>query len=496
MLRRRLRHVEVVSVVATLLVVATPLDRIGVAFGRRLLPVTLVVAAGAASAWLLELLTGRRKPLVPREVWLASFVGFLLLAALSIVLSPFPVKVVLKGVIQIAGVSIMLLAVVGFARELGQNPALFVRSVRFCTIWLGLVASIGVLQFLPGTLWGPEWSPDFSFLNGLAGETVWWQSPNLGPLFRAHAFASEPQHFGTILEVGSGISLIRLGLLGRTYKQAITRTVPWWAAAFITTGMVVSFSITVYATVVGVVVSLWLCGRSFSRKVFARVATVLMLTLPSLYVIIATGGTDFLGRLESVFVIGSGGFSEGTLANVGGAENSSYVSALVLASNFVVTKSNVATYPVLGVGIGGHPVAYENSFPKLSIDDSASWQNSNDASSLLLRLLSEVGLLGTSAFVLGWLCVILRSRTELLVSTRAAEAFRPPIEVMALGIGMTASSIGVGLAYFARDGMYYDLPFWMSLAFTACIPRVLWEAAQARARNISAGRARQQTVAE
>jgi len=96
--------------------------------------------------------------------------------------------------------------------------------------------------------------------------------------------------------------------------------------------------------------------------------------------------------------------------------------------------------------------------------------NKEDAASLLIRLLSEVGILGTIAFIAGWILAVTRSRRSILASLSAGTA---PNVLSSLAIGVTASMIGVGVACLARAPQYYAPWFWLPMALTASVPEML-----------------------
>ncbi len=63
------------------------------------------------------------------------------------------------------GVSIMLLACVALANEVGRRPVLFAGYIRLCTIVLATISLIGVVQFVCANAAGRPEMLSFSFLN-------------------------------------------------------------------------------------------------------------------------------------------------------------------------------------------------------------------------------------------------------------------------------------------------------------------------------------------
>jgi len=74
-------------------------------------------------------------------------------------------------------------------------------------------------------------------------------------------------------------------------------------------------------------------------------------------------------------------------------------SSFILYNNYVVTKENFKSNFVFGTGIGSHPVAFEKYSLAKHIKVYGFSHNSADANSMLLRLISETGLFGTSIFL-------------------------------------------------------------------------------------------------
>jgi hypothetical protein len=96
--------------------------------------------------------------------------------------------------------------------------------------------------------------------------------------------------------------------------------------------------------------------------------------------------------------------------------------------------------------------------------------NKEDAASLLIRLLSESGILGTVAFITGWILAVTRARRVILASISARMA---PNVFLSLAIGVTASMISVGIACMARAPQYYAPWLWLPMALTASVPELL-----------------------
>jgi O-antigen ligase len=81
-------------------------------------------------------------------------------------------------------------------------------------------------------------------------------------------------------------------------------------------------------------------------------------------------------------------------------------------------------------------------------------------------LLSETGLIGTALFVGGMLWVVLGGLERVRgVGEQESDA----VHWKVLGLGLTASTVGIVFADLVRMGVYYDMVLWLSLALTAAV---------------------------
>ncbi|MCX8081214.1 MAG: hypothetical protein N3F09_08265 [Bacteroidia bacterium] len=74
-------------------------------------------------------------------------------------------------------------------------------------------------------------------------------------------------------------------------------------------------------------------------------------------------------------------------------------SSFILYNNYVVAFKNFWSNPVFGTGIGSHPVAFEKYSLAKNFKVEGFNNNSRDANSMFLRLVSETGLFGTTLFL-------------------------------------------------------------------------------------------------
>jgi hypothetical protein len=74
-------------------------------------------------------------------------------------------------------------------------------------------------------------------------------------------------------------------------------------------------------------------------------------------------------------------------------------SSFILYNNYTVTMKSFKTNFLFGTGVGSHPVSFKKYSLANSFKVSGFNQNSADASSMLLRLISETGLFGVGIFL-------------------------------------------------------------------------------------------------
>lgn len=97
-----------------------------------------------------------------------------------------------------------------------------------------------------------------------------------------------------------------------------------------------------------------------------------------------------------------------------------------------------------------------------------------DGGSLLIRLLSETGVVGTALFLIGCLVVVLRARRAIqeALAFHRENSSRPSV-ILTLAAGVTASCAALVTVYLIRKGVYYDPPLWSTIALTAAVPQLL-----------------------
>jgi hypothetical protein len=452
------------AVMLAMLFVTLPLDAFGRVVGGHLMTPSDVVGALIALLALERLATRRYVIHAITDKALLAFMLFIFLGTVSMIVSPDSPQILGKGLFQVCGVAIKILVCVAMINEVSRRPVLFSGYIRLSVMVLATVALIAIAQFGLANILGHRHALEFGFLNNWAGGNVWYSRGSLDGMARASSIMQEPSALGMVLGLGAGASLIRVGLIGRIHRTAISSIVPVWGALSIIGGFIATVSLIDFLLLFVVAASLW----TFARRIGAGVLVSLTVSIATLVIVTYFAGFAALPQLREKLGALSAITSDDLQLN--SAED---LSAITLAVNLNVMWTNLATDPTLGAGLGAHPVTYERQNPGLGLlpaNIGREGLNKEDAASLIARLLSETGILGTLAFIAGWLFALARARKFILASIAAG---RPANAFVALAIGITASMIGVGLACMVRAPQYYAPWFWLPMALTASVPALI-----------------------
>jgi len=444
--------------------ITLPLDAFGHVVGGSLITPADLVGTAIAMLTLERLATRRYQMRASLDQPILGFGIFLIVGTLSVIFSHDSSQIFSKGLVQVGGVSIMLLACIATANEVARRPVLFAGYIRLSVIVLALVSFVGIAQFIFANALGQPGMLEFSFLNRWAGGNVWYNVGSLDGMVRANSILQEPSALGMVLGTGAGVALIRLGLRGGAQRDAVRRIIPAWSAILILGGFVVTVSLIDFFLLLNVGASLWVVSRKISASAVATLLAAIVLMGGVAYAAIASTLPDVSEKLGAMGSITSDDI------RVKRAED---LSAIALAVNLAVMRANLSRDPLLGAGLGAHPVTYDRENPglgRLPADIVTVGMNREDAASLLIRLLSESGILGTLAFITGWILAVTRSRRFILASMSAG---MEPNAFLTLAIGVTASMVGVGFACMARAPQYYAPWFWLPMALTVSVPELV-----------------------
>jgi hypothetical protein len=466
------------AILLAVLFITLPLDALGRVIAGSLVTPADAVAAAIAIVTLERLATGRYRIRARLDQPIIVFVGFLFLGTLSVVFSADAPQIFVKGFVQVAGVAIMIAACIATVNEVARRPVLFADYISLGATVLGVVALIGIVQFILANGLGHPEMLEFGFLNRWAGGNVWYNRGSLDGIIRANSILQEPSALGMVLGTVAGVALIRVGIAGAAMRDAICEVISGWAAILIIAGFAVTVSLIDFMLLLIVSASIWMVSRKISVGAIAGLLAAIVVAGAVAYSAIISTLPDIIEKISSMGSITSDDLR---------VERAEDISAIALAVNLAVMRANLARAPMLGAGLGAHPVTYDRENPglgRLPADIVTVGLNKEDAASLLIRLLSESGILGTAAFVMGWIIAIARSRRAILARMSTGRA---PEVFSALAIGLTASMIGVGVACMARAPQYYAPWFWLPMALTASVPDLMARLHyEARRQNIRA----------
>jgi len=143
------------------------------------------------------------------------------------------------------------------------------------------------------------------------------------------------------------------------------------------------------------------------------------------------------------------------------------LSTFTIGTNMIVAINNFFRHPLLGGGIGSHPLAHKIYAPDYG---PASRLNADDAASLFLRLLSETGILGTFLFIFPLVRIHYRAFVAVAWHRRIVEGNS---EETLAAFGLLAASLGLVIIYLLRNGFYYEPSFWCTFGMVSSFSRLM-----------------------
>jgi hypothetical protein len=296
----------------------------------------------------------------------------------------------------------------------------------------------------------------------------------MGGWYRINSLNAEPAHFTQYLAILGGIALLRLGFGGREHRFSLKNVLPRPVAALFIASFLLALSIIGYAIIGLLIGSIFFIthqihlGRLFSRKVII-IGTILLLgTLGGIRVLSNSSDAALLIKMQTIPAI---------LTSQAGVESvaTEAISSLALGANISVALANFTTHPLSGGGVGTHPLAYVRMAPDwIQLHPTLNGLNADDAASLLLRLLSETGLIGLGLYLSGFAFVVFRARQAILQGLAVLRKHQQPIpQEVSLCIGFLASTMTLFMVYLARMGLYYAPTLWLLLGISAAIPTLV-----------------------
>ena len=209
---------------------------------------------------------------------------------------------------------------------------------------------------------------------------------------RVNGFFSEPSYVASTIGPAFFISVYNL-IFNKSYF--ITRSV----SIFITITYLLTFSSVAYLGVFFVLV-LILINFGFVRYLLFFIPIIILLFY-GLY----SNVTEFKIRMDGLSSLyfedilntqgtnTSGGGYQQQIAHKINILGKIHGSSFVQFNNFIVTKENFKSNPIFGTGLGSHGIAFEK-YNLNSFIGNEYRNNSSDANSMLLRIISETGLFG------------------------------------------------------------------------------------------------------
>ena len=202
----------------------------------------------------------------------------------------------------------------------------------------------------------------------------------LGSKFRANSILPEPSHYAFVLSPLLFIALERF-----FFRSRKTQLLTIWQSGFVIIGFLISLSSSGFILLI---VCMILLGTS--KFIAIRIwilAIVLFFGLNFLYY----NNDNFKTRVDNSF----GLIFSDNKTDV----NQSDFSSFTLYNNFIIAYTNFLNHPFIGSGLGSHSLAYEKySITRhdrsLSENLSSTELNTDDANSLFLRIMSELGSFG------------------------------------------------------------------------------------------------------
>ena len=230
-----------------------------------------------------------------------------------------------------------------------------------------IVAIIGAVQFV-SFLIGFKYGYNYHWLFNKWGV---FPGGNFG--IRVNSIFGEPTYFGTCVSAGAFVSVYNL-LVKRPYYFSKIQSL------IILVVYSLSFSSVAYIAIF-IAIILLLINFGFIRYIFLFAPILL-----GAFFLLYNNVSDFRERYDgTISIFSTGKFSVGQ----------THGSSIILYDNYHVAMKNLSNNFLFGSGLGSHPIAFAKYSLTKDIGVYGISQNSLDASSMLFRLLSETGLVGT-----------------------------------------------------------------------------------------------------
>lgn len=250
-----------------------------------------------------------------------------------------------------------------------------------------IVSLIGVIQFI-SFQFGFKLGYDYSWI---LNKWSLVHGGNFG--IRVNSVFAEPTYLAGVISPAFFISLYN-------FTRQKSHFVSRWRGAIIILALLLSFS---SLGPLAIVLSVLLLMLNFGLIRYFLVAIILGFFLLNFFY---ENVGEFRERFDSLVSLGNEGASAFKLGKTHG-------SSYILFNNYHVATENFKSNFAFGSGIGSHPVAFDKYSLAKNIRVTGFNNNSADANSMLLRLISETGLFGIVLFLIIVLkCYVFRNEAH------------------------------------------------------------------------------------
>jgi len=469
-------------VLIQLFYIVAPFEILMVYAGTTELTAGMAGGAGIGTIGLLALLSSRLGLSWSADRPVAYMLLFLCSGALSTALTAYGMPAIQRGAINLPAMLAMVVMALVVKQAFVQWPRLFPHVVRITAAMTGVAGLTAIYQSFVGNVLGMRELFDLSFMNSVWGE-FWWRPGPPGGLVRAQGIFAEPSFLAAYVGMASGLAMARLGLYGAKLGGNLRDIVPAWAAFSILGSLVLSFSAVVYAGLLATYLGALASKTTFSVRsiLFFSIGSAVALIV---LVILALQANDaIVNRVAGMMIFSQLNAIDPNTMPGAGIDVSAQLSVQILFMNAYVTLQNLIASPLLGAGVGAHPFAHAailSTLPDLpGLAPGADTLNRMDASALLLRLLSETGILGTALFTAAILSAWFRARKLVLSIGEDRGPGRQSHK--AIAIALNGSLIGVFVAMLLHIPHYYAAEFWGLFALSATLPALASSPSPSRA---------------
>jgi hypothetical protein len=391
---------------------------------------------------------------------ISYFFGFIIFGVFGLAASPFGDAVIFKGTKQLIGISIMLIMSLALIQEINTNQAFILKLAKIFMVSLGFLSIIGISQFVVFNLTPYGKILEFDYFNNIADSngSVWNYPGKMGGLYRTNSLSAEPAHYTRFLGLGIGVALLRVGLLGNSISRSLSMISPSWVAWILIIATLLSLSMLGWLLLLLVIIALIviaIIGNKFLK--ISKVISIISFVLLVVGILYLYAGKDIAEKLFGILILFKSEMSDGR-----DIPYQALGSHAILVNIFVAMK-NWMHSPLLGGGLGSHPIAYNLFVPTNTLLFGI---NSQEASGLFLRLLSETGMIGLLIFCSGIFTTIWKAHVSIWKSF--SQIHLTPY--FSVSIGIMGSFMGVVIVFLIRNGFYYDPMFWIMFGLVSAIP--------------------------